>query len=184
MGTHEEAVTSVWNSDNYKKIRKDLLKGTIPLQCKQSCYNKEATGSISPRQISNKKYAQYTHLQKNTDIEGSVTHNPNYIDIRFGNLCNFKCRTCGPDASTSWYKEFPAYRFKKAIDNYTENTIFWDSLSEISKSIEHVYFAGGEPFVQDGHYKLLIFLIDNNYAKDIELTYNTNLSYSKYKLMA
>ena len=28
-----------------------------------------------------------------------------YIDFRFSNLCNFKCRTCGPDLSSSWYED-------------------------------------------------------------------------------
>ena len=60
--------------------------------------------------------------------------------------------------------------------------IFWDSLSrEVAPHLIEVYFAGGEPFVQDGHYKLLEYLIDNGYAKNISLSYNTNLSYDKYK---
>tara|TARA_R110000803_G_scaffold150985_4_gene216182 strand:+ start:5163 stop:6428 length:1266 start_codon:yes stop_codon:yes gene_type:complete len=181
LGIHTDDITDVWNNASYKKIRKSFIQGQVPLQCAQACYNKEATGNISSREISNKKYAQYASLQKNTNSEGLVSHTPTYLDIRFGNLCNFKCRTCGPDASTSWYKEYPDFPHKKAIDNYTNNVIFWNSLATIAASIEHVYFAGGEPFVQDGHYKLLEYLIKNNYAKDIELTYNTNLSYSKYK---
>lgn len=181
LGTYQDSITDVWNNKNYQHIRKSFLKGNIPLQCEQACYSKEYTGNVSSRQISNKKYSQYATLQNNTNSSGIVTHTPPYLDIRFGNLCNFKCRTCGPDASTSWYKEYPDFRYKKAIDNYTNNTIFWDSLDNIASSIEHVYFAGGEPFVQDGHYKLLEFLIKNNYSKNIEITYNTNLSYDKYK---
>ena len=41
-----------------------------------------------------------------------------------------------------------------------------------------MYFAGGEPFVQEGHYKMLQFLVDTGCSKNIELSYNTNLSYS------
>ena len=181
LGTYQDSITDVWNNKSYQHIRKSFLEGSIPLQCEQACYNKEYTGNVSSRQISNKKYSQYAILQNNTNSSGVVSHTPTYLDIRFGNLCNFKCRTCGPDASTSWYKEYPDFPHKKAIDNYTNNTIFWDSLETIASSIEHVYFAGGEPFVQDGHYKLLEFLIKNNYSKNIEITYNTNLSYDKYK---
>ena len=28
-----------------------------------------------------------------------------YFDIRFSNICNFKCRTCGSGFSTQWEQE-------------------------------------------------------------------------------
>ena len=40
-----------------------------------------------------------------------------------------------------------------------------------------LYFAGGEPFVQEGHYKMLQLFVDSGLAKGITLSYNTNLSY-------
>ena len=41
-----------------------------------------------------------------------------------------------------------------------------------------LYFAGGEPFVQEGHYMLLDLLIKSGCSKNISLSYNTNLSYN------
>jgi organic radical activating enzyme len=180
LGTADQPLLDVWNSPNYKSVRNSFLQGNIPLECKQACYDVEHLGGTSSRQSNNLKYSNYAKLQEYTAVDGSIKTNPIYLDIRFGNLCNFKCRMCGSTASTSWYKESP-YNNNKVIDNYTNNVVFWDSLPDIATSIQDVYFAGGEPMVQDGHYKLLEFLINNKLSSNINLSYNTNLSYSKYK---
>ena len=44
-----------------------------------------------------------------------------------------------------------------------------------------MYFAGGEPLITPYHYTVLDFLIERDYAKNIRLEYNTNLSTLKYK---
>ena len=59
--------------------------------------------------------------------------------------------------------------------------IIWEDIDQIKKYIRVIYFAGGGAFVQEGHYKLLKFLVDNK-CTDIEISYNTNLSYDgKFK---
>ena len=63
-------------------------------------------------------------------------------------------------------------------DHWTNNIDFWKDIESIKKYIRVLYFAGGEPFVQEGHFKLLKLLIKSDLAKNIELDYNTNLSYS------
>jgi hypothetical protein len=63
------------------------------------------------------------------------------------------------------------------IDEWSNNNSFWDDLSKIKKYVKLVYFAGGEPFVQEGHYKFLQYMVDNG-CTNIELNYNTNLSYN------
>ena len=62
------------------------------------------------------------------------------------------------DASTSWYKDAinPGIRWKVDYDYFwTNNDNFGMILKRFLPHIEDVYFAGGEPFVQEGHYKLL-----------------------------
>ena len=125
------------------------------------------------------RFENKQYLQENTNPDGSIDNYPSYIDIRFGNLCNFKCRMCGPYASTSGYKD--ANYKGGTIDYYTNNVNMWSDLELYLSSIEDVYFAGGEPFVQDGHYKLLERLIESNNSHNVSLQYNTNLSYSKFK---
>jgi hypothetical protein len=187
LGTADQSLTDVWNGEPLKKVRRDMLEGKIPSECIKACYSKEELGDKSNRISSNIRFHHWAKIQKLTKEDGSIPSKPIYLDIRFGNLCNFRCRMCMAESSTSWYKEareidiLPEWTETKPIDKYTENTIFWDSLDEIAPHLLDVYFAGGEPFVQDGHYKLLKYLIDNNYAKKVSLSYNTNLSYNKYK---
>jgi len=184
LGNHLDEIDDVWNGDAYKQVRRDFLQGKKIPACEKACYEKERLGSQSHRQNINENYAHFQKLQELTRPDGSIKNYPVYLDVRFGNTCNFRCRMCGPNDSTSWYKEKPSEggkQFRKPIDKYTDNETFWLNIDKIAPNILEVYFAGGEPFVQDGHYKLLNYMIDNNHAKRISLSYNTNLSYQKYK---
>jgi MoaA/NifB/PqqE/SkfB family radical SAM enzyme len=181
VGSHEESLVDIWNSDTYKKTRLNFLKNKIPADCITACYNKEKQGSDSNRLQVNKRFSKHAHLQAKTNLDGSLNNKPTYLDIRFGNLCNFKCRMCSPHSSTSWYTDTLETGFSKVIDHFTKNKVFWEDVPDFIPHLEEVYFAGGEPFVQDGHYKLLELIIDSGHAKNINLSYNTNLSYSKYK---
>ena len=51
------------------------------------------------------------------------------------------------------------------IDKWSNNDLFWNDLSKIKKHVKLVYFAGGEPFVQEGHYRFLQYMIDNDCTK-------------------
>jgi organic radical activating enzyme len=180
LGNKDQPLLDVWNGETYKDIRLKFLNDEIPEQCKDPCYDKESLGvTNSPRQVANEWWKHYEYLQK--DISPI---SPIYLDFRFGNVCNFRCRTCGPESSTSWIKEakelFNNHRNAKLIDNWTNNVHLWESLELIYPNLENVYFAGGEPLVLEGHYKMLEFLISKN-KTNINIDYNTNLSILKYK---
>ena len=181
LGDHSQTLSEVWNGDPIKKVRKRFLAGDIPKECDEVCYRIERKGGTSNRVQVNKRFAGKAFLQNKTNSDGSLDYYPSYIDIRFGNLCNFKCRMCGPSASSSWYKDAINPRSGGVIDYYTNNDKMWEDLENFLPHIEDVYFAGGEPFVQDGHYKLIDKLISSGHSKNVSLQYNTNLSYSKYK---
>jgi len=179
LGSSVQPLLEVWNGDAYINLRKQFLEDKIPEQCKKACYDKESLGvEQNPRHNANNKWASYSHLQNSLTPPPPV-----FIDIRFGNICNFRCRTCGPMASTSWIKESKNLfknKYARLLDNWTNNEELWKALEEIYPTIDTIYFAGGEPFVLDGHYKLLEFLISKN-KTDITINYNTNLSILKYK---
>lgn len=170
-----------WNSDYMKSTRLAMLSNKRVNACK-FCYECEDKGIQSHRQRMNDKFQDYSYLFDKTENDGSLKSPPIYLDFRFGNLCNFSCRICGSDASSSWVKEHklmgwldkdaPTY-----IDEWSNNNSFWNDLSKIKKYVKLVYFAGGEPFVQEGHYKFLQYMVDND-CTNIELNYNTNLSYN------
>lgn len=171
-----------FNSDYMKTTRLSMLKNKKPKACKV-CYDWEESGIESPRQKMNQEYSAFNKIYEKTNIDGSINNPPIYLDFRFGNLCNFSCRMCGAYASSSWSKEAKFHGIMKPdepnhYDHWTDDSRFWQDIDEIKKYIRVLYFAGGEPFVQEGHYKMLQFLVDSNCAKNIKLNYNTNLSYN------
>lgn len=185
MATYKDDISTIFNNDKYKSARKQFLSNKYPKECKKACYDIEELGGESNRQQVNKRFGRFANLQKHTKSDGSIVNHPIYLDIRFGNKCNFKCRICGPHSSSSWFKDsskitnfknYPA----QLEDYYTDSPDFWDYLDKIKHSVKYFYFAGGEPLIMDGHYKLLQWFIDNN-KTDVELTYNTNLSTLTYK---
>jgi organic radical activating enzyme len=122
---------------------------------------------------------------KSTEPDGSVPeHNLHYMDVRFNNLCNFKCRTCSPHFSTSWILDFRKLYPKKTSTLTRDNEFQYPGNSEDHvlnemlphlPSVRQVYFAGGEPLIQKQHYETLQKLIECNNA-DCCIVYNTNLS--------
>ena len=106
-----------------------------------------------------------------------------YFDIRFSNICNFKCRTCGSEFSSQWGMEMNKnYDSKHPIVIHADDHK-GDLLNEVLSHIEHIdlaYFAGGEPLITDEHYTMLEEMIRLG-RTDITLRYNTNASNIKYK---
>ena len=185
LATHKDSIASIWNNNYYKKTRLQFLDSKIPSPCQKFCYDVEKMGGESNRQQVNKRFSKFSVLQKYTRSDGSLSSNPIYLDFRFNNKCNFKCRICGPYSSSAWFKDADKISvFKNAPKElstyYSNNDEFWDYLYTIKDSIKYFYFAGGEPLTMDSHYKLLQWLIDND-KTDVELTYNTKLSTLKYK---
>ena len=182
-GSHEQSPLEVWNGPAMKDARKKFLSGDYPEEC-AVCYDKEAANSTSHRMIVNREFSTFSDRQIRTLADGGLEAPPVYLDFRFGNTCNFRCRMCGSDASTSWFKErhlgFGTKKDKPSLDFWTDNDKFWDDFKKIIPNLDTVYFAGGEPFVQDGHYKLIELLLAEG-KTDITLQYNSNLSYNKFK---
>lgn len=98
-----------------------------------------------------------------------------FVDIRNTNLCNLKCRYCGPHFSSQWADELSQVPVieRQSLDNY--KTVL------ITDSLQWMYFTGGEPLLSADHWQMLEELIDTRQSVDIALMYNTNLTTIKYK---
>ena len=180
--SEDNILEEVWNGPGLRDLRLQFLENKKPAQCVKHCYNKEDAKIKSPRMVYNERFAKEEHRQSITRQDGFLPELPTYIDIRFGNICNFRCRTCGPMLSTRWDRDSKVLNREPigVVDKWTNNDKLWEALPELAPSITDLYFAGGEPLMQEGHYKLLDWLIENNYT-DISITYNTNLSVLTYK---
>lgn len=186
MNINDMSIESIFNSSQYKELRKDMMEGKRNKVC-EVCYKKEDLGESSVRQFYNSN-ALWTHPEVNEDY--SVESQFQHIDVRFSNLCNFKCRMCGHDSSSHWYEDACQMEPEKhknlpKVISIRDNIV--DELIPHLKNIKSIYFAGGEPLIMPGHYKILRWLHDNlpidesSGCKQLRIHYNTNLSITKFE---
>lgn len=182
---YNDNIQEAWNSQVYTGIRKQFLDGEQPDMCTR-CFREEASGVKSARIRSNDKW-----MLPDAKYEQDADFNIRYVDIRLGNLCNLKCRMCNPWASNQWIKEWTLIRPNETTEEvqhlskltWPEHEKTWDNLFSIVDSVEQIYLTGGEPTIIMEQLKLLDYCIDNGYANNIELKYNTNLTNIPAKLI-
>ena len=192
------------NGDLMKEIRKAMLKGEFHPSCIR-CKREHEAGMDSraswERSIWKKHLTEEIALDI-TESDGTIDVNTvpiKYTDLRFGNLCNLKCRMCGPTDSNQWYddqakvwnvtsykdaeKVIPLVKNAKGkftadtnIYDWYNNPKFWKDLEDAIPTLERLYIVGGEPLMIDQHYEFLRKCIDADRAKDIVVEYNSNIT--------
>jgi radical SAM protein with 4Fe4S-binding SPASM domain len=176
-------IEEIWNGDKYKTMRQKMLAGERCDEC-SGCYHQEDNGIESIRQGKNKTYQEYMHLVDNTNPDGSLNEMTlRHFDIRWSNICNFKCRSCSSTYSSTWAQEDVANGHNKTvyiIAGGNNNDQLYDQFLPHFANIKTFYFAGGEPLLTDKHYAILEHLISIG-KTDVSIEYNTNLSILKYK---
>ncbi len=182
---NKQSIKEIWQGEKIKAFRKAILNGEQDTRC-ASCFKREKEGFTSLRNITNHKYKHKTDLVLSTNKLGEIGNSmPIYFDIRFSNVCNLRCRMCGPWSSSSWFNDAIKLGMikedAKALTYSFENTeLFFSQMDELIDSLEEIYFAGGEPIVMEEHYQLLTKLIEKR-RTDVRLTYNTNFSSFTFK---
>ncbi len=146
-----------WSGDTFNSreemteiVGGTFLRGEVPKECANPCPpNKAGWRGM---------YSEYE-----TDY---ATHKINFLDFRNNNLCNLKCRSCGPEFSTSWSSELGV----QDISLYNPVNVADMDLSECKQ----IYFAGGEPLLNPQHYQVLEKLIEQ--GADPAIMYSTNMT--------
>ena len=152
----KNTMEEITESDELKEIKQRFLSGTQPRGCHR-CWMEELSGKPSKRVRDNQKYQ---HHIKEEVIFGDVK--PRYLDLKLGNICNLKCRICGPQYSSRWISEKKKYdKIDGTIQNYErldwpeKSEAFWDTVEHLIPELEHLDFTGGEPFMIAQHFDLL-----------------------------
>ena len=186
----KNTMEQVWNQEPYRVMRQNMLQDKPCKECTK-CYEQEDNGFFSMRNDSNRNYGHHIHEVENTHDDGT---NPDfkirYWDVRFSNLCNFSCRSCGPIFSSNWFNDHvKMYNRKPDVlgremlrVEYTagdEDAMIAQMLPHIPY-LEQVYFAGGEPLIMKEHYFMLEKLIEAG-KTDVRIQYNTNFSELAFK---
>ena len=199
----KDSIHEFRNSDLMKDIRLSMLKGEYHESCVR-CKREDESGMESratwERNIWSKVVNEEIAKSATAD-DGSINveNNPlKYMDLRFGNLCNLKCRMCGPTDSSQWYDDSVKLwgdtykdsgqtvtlvkqhngKHKPAVDIYSwyENPRFWEEMEKEIPTIERLYIVGGEPLLIDQHYEFLQKCVDADRSSNIVIEYNTNIT--------
>jgi hypothetical protein len=182
--------SALHNTQEKKMERKLMLEGGKPDGC-QYCWNIEAMGPdyISDRHIRNASIFTEERYDQ-TKNSWTVDVNPEYLEINFGNECNFKCGYCHPKYSTSFYNEIKINGPVTSVKNHRcdidwmtlyqreeENPYvdaFWKWWPELRKTLNIMRVTGGEPTMHTSTWKLLKD-IDEDPMPWLELNINSNL---------
>jgi MoaA/NifB/PqqE/SkfB family radical SAM enzyme len=183
----KNTLREIWNSDILKNMRKDMLENKRPTLCKR-CTMQEEMGSHTLRLGSNNQWQhRIDDVLKTTNSDGyNNDFKLYYWDFRFSNICNFKCRMCGPELSSSLYddqiKMYGTSTTPKALMHVNDNNKedIFKYIDEFVSDVEEINFAGGEPLLMDEHYLILEKLISVGNTK-CRIKYNTNFSTLKFK---
>jgi len=183
--------SALHNTSEKKEERKLMLDGGKPSGC-QYCWNIEAMGPdyISDRHIRNASIFTEERYEQTTKGLWNQNINPEYIEINFGNECNFKCGYCHPKYSTSFYKEIEKYGPVTTVQNHRCDVdwmklyqreddnpyvdAFWKWWPELRKTLTIMRITGGEPTLHKSTWQLLDS-IEQDPMPWLELNINSNL---------
>jgi len=176
-----DSLIQMVNSPNMNQLRLDMLNGVKNPMC-ATCHSHEEHNIRSFRDSVNFEYGRhFDEAMAATNEDGTLKEfKMRYFDIRFNNICNFKCRTCNQDYSSQWEMENKRMKvYFPPVYKNDSKTFLNEVLSHIP-TIEVAYFAGGEPLITEEHYVMLEEMIRTG-RTDISLRYNSNISNLKYK---
>lgn len=191
----------VRNCDTLKDVRKTMLAGIDHPLCER-CHKEESLGANSRRRLECERTSlDEARTAQFTAPDGAINLREIPLvemDLRLGNKCNLRCRSCSPGESSGWYKEWKETVWHKFSHNQREvvfkekdgkieihgGDIFnWYEVSPLLKDIEtwihgvrKIHIVGGEPLLIDEHLDFLEKVVHLGAAADMELDYNSNLT--------
>ncbi|MDC1040264.1 twitch domain-containing radical SAM protein [bacterium] len=194
-------ISSVWNNNHYRKIRKQMVEGERVDGC-EPCYELEDLGIPSYRENYIQDWMGFHReadnirqiVDKSIDNDYVVEESPQYLDFRLGTLCNLRCRMCQSQNSSAIYKEL------KDEELYTEEerdfivkTSHWNDFSDYTQpwfddpgflstveewlpNVNRLYFTGGEPTIIQRVYWILEKCVELGLNDNIDLVFNSNMT--------
>ena len=172
---YKEGLSNIQNSEYMENLREQFRQGKRPTAC-SSCWQEEDAGKTSKRMNS-------IYKMKNSLTDWTPQSKPvlKFIDFKLGNVCNLKCRICGSWSSSKWAQEEIDYgpnplARKQLSDGQwpKQHPEFFDDIKDILKDVKYFEFSGGEPFMIERHFRILEYCVEQGYAHNQDIHYNTN----------
>lgn len=183
---NHDKLSDLYNSESFRAARKQVLSGEIPPACNR-CFDEERSGITSKRQAEISNYPDFTvdRARSITQEDGTI-NDPQFefVELRLGNTCNVKCRTCNPASSSKWRDDYQ--NLESSLDFITrygeltgfrwpEREEFWDDLYNHTHDVKVFYINGGEPMLIKQHFRFLERLVAAK-RTDVVLWYNINMT--------
>ena len=188
---------SALHNTNYKKEqRKMMLEGKRPEEC-EYCWKVEdkSTDSYSDRVYKSSDTWAHPYIEDIVSKPWDDNVDPSYVEVSFGNVCNFKCSYCAPHISSQWMEEIERYgpyptsdkfnnlewtimQNQMPIPNKDENPYvdaFWEWFPKMYKELKYFRITGGEPLLNKNTFKVLEYIIANP-NPGLEVAINTNMN--------
>lgn len=184
----EHPLIQVFNDGFMNNLRQSFKDGTRDPGCAKCWQEEDAGKRLSIRQNYNRSIEPLGVLHEDIDENDPKIR---WLELSFNNRCNVRCRMCGPNFSTNWYKDWdlvkeyvptPAGYAKGSSviefirDNPEPKTIDISKLDEVLPHIRHLKLTGGEPFIMPEYRQILERLVEIGRSKEVFLNYSTNLT--------
>ena len=192
-----ENPAALHNTKWKKEQRKAMLEGERPKEC-YYCWNiEDLPGDHSSDRVlhsGGNPWAEQA-IEKLAQLPWDADINPKYLEVSFGNNCNFRCGYCGPQASTMWMEEVKKYgdydithpqysigfldhgTYYGPKDDNPYIDAFWKWWPSLRKDLHTLRITGGEPLMNKGAMDFFE-LLDREPAPDLEISINSNLGVS------
>ena len=174
-----------WSNDKFTTLRTDMLAGKWDQKGCHSCWYKEQNDQTSRRNKwvdSELKYMGETNVYENNL---SVKRNTiKHLYMNFNNICNFKCRMCGPHFSNAWIPDWKKMgdetgRWNSDNLNLKQQIDVDKFLQEFGSELGDLYgiwITGGEPFMDNSVFDFLDKLKQYVDPAQVKLLITTNAS--------
>lgn len=180
----KDSLSDILNSDAYNDIRAKMLQG-LPVAGCENCYEIEKSSNSSYRIQYNRRWQ---HIAKQKIMRRKVD-TLEYIDLRFGNMCNLKCKSCLPENSSQYSDEIRELHDKNSsikdlipifssedMNSWYNTELFFENIKSQIDNISELYITGGEPTIIEKNYEILEYLIANGKANKVKIVLNTNMT--------
>lgn len=188
LGEIKDNPSALHNTKESKRQRKIMLEGKKLNGC-EYCWNVEKSWDAVMSARRERTATIYTPNRLQEIIEGGSNHNinPEYIELNFGNTCQFKCWYCKPKSSSSIQKEietFWVYNTKNHSCNlgklhmYEEENnpyidAWWKWWPELRKTLNILRITWWEPLLQKSTWELFDN-IQSHPLPHLEVSINSN----------
>ena len=144
-----------------RQIRTDLRNDEYVEGCSRCYKNEELTGKSMRTEYLEADYLGFT-------LTPPEKPKLTYVDLALSNVCNNRCRMCGPELSTSWYSDAKklGIPIQSGVLEHEYNLDNFD-LSELT----YIKLIGGEPLMEQ---KRFINILNKCRLENLTLLITTN----------